>query len=86
MTHKYSAGPDEDQTSSFRRAVLANAMRGGENVATGALMGAMLGGSIGFDKLPKDLVAALHPSQHAEIQQDVDAFLAAAPLLTASSL
>lgn len=83
MVHKYSVGADEDVGAAFDRAVIANAMRGGENVATGALMGAILGGAAGFSKLPRHLVEGLAPSQKAQLEQEVQAYLAASPVLNA---
>lgn len=80
MILKYGQGHTEDKTAMFRAAAEANAMRGGENVATGALIGAMLGGACGFSNLPKDLVRGLAPSQREQIRLEVDAFVANSPL------
>ena len=74
-----------DTASAFKTAMLANANRGGENVATGALIGAVLGASAGFAKLPKDLVAGLCPAKRAEIDAHIDAFIAASPLVAAGA-
>ena len=65
--------------TAFRAGVLANANRGGENVASGALIGAVLGASCGFSGLPADLLAGLCPGQRQQIDAEVDAFLEAAP-------
>jgi len=84
MVHKYGAADGADASAAFKRAVLANANRGGENVATGALIGALLGAECGFSKLPRGLVAGLAPSQRAVIQEEVDAFVAASPFVAAA--
>lgn len=88
MSYKYApAGKDEGtddaaaDAQAFRRAVLANANRGGENVATGALMGALIGGQIGFSRLPTDLVQGLAKSQRPALDKEVEAFLDSVPLL-----
>lgn len=88
MLHKYMkpGKGDEDKTAQFRRLMLANANRGGENVATGALMGALVGGHIGFSNLPRELVAALAPSQRPQLDNEIEAFLQACPLLSAQKL
>lgn len=85
MLHKYmQAGKgDEDQTAQFRRLMLANANRGGENVATGALMGALVGAHIGFSQLPKDLVAGLAPSQRPQLDNEIEAFVRSSPFVAA---
>ena len=41
MSYKYGSSGNGEE--SFRNGVLANANRGGENVATGAMIGALLG-------------------------------------------
>jgi len=84
MTNKYAPGSAEDKGEAFRKAVLANANRGGENVAAGALMGALIGGTCGFSNLPKDLVTGLAQSQRPQLDQEIEAFLAASPTLQAS--
>jgi len=79
MLSKYSAGSMEEskrQTEAFRAAVVANAKRGGENVATGALMGAVLGASCGYSNLPQDLVAGLHKTQRPALDEEIDKFIA----------
>jgi len=75
MVHKYARSDEADL--GFKAAVLANANRGGENVATGALIGAILGAHCGFSKLPSDLVRGL--SRHDEIMQEIDQFLMVVP-------
>jgi acyl-CoA hydrolase len=46
---------------------------GGENVATGALIGALIGGQVGFSKLPPALVSGLAKSQQTQIHKEVRA-------------
>ena len=77
MAYKYGSGEGGD--GGFRNAVIANANRGGENVATGALIGALLGAQSGFSKLPKDLVRGLAGSQQPQLADEIDAFVAAVP-------
>lgn len=85
MIYKYGVDLDKDdgkalQSAGFERAVLANANRGGENVATGALIGAALGARIGFSKLPASLVENVGgPGNTAEIMREIDAFVARSP-------
>eukprot|EP00729_Bicosta_minor_P009210 gene9210-2631_t len=85
MLLKYSAeagglaGQSATAASAFRKGVLANANRGGENVASGALIGAVLGASCGFSSLPADLLAGLSPGQRQKIDAEIDAFLEALP-------
>lgn len=81
MSYKYSFSGKRKDTpaSAFRRGVLANANRGGENVATGALIGALLGAECGFKQLPTDLVAGLAKSQHKQLVREIDAFVTASP-------
>lgn len=80
MSYKYSAsGKDEDACVAFRRGVLANANRGGENVATGALIGALLGAECGFSGLPKEFVDGLAKSQHSQLLREIDQFVASIP-------
>lgn len=95
MTLKYGRGGagegagDDSRGSAaerFRRGVLANANRGGENVASGALIGAMLGAQCGFAALPRDLIDGLAPHQRAALDREVDAFVAAVPLADAARL
>jgi hypothetical protein len=54
---------------------------GGENVATGALIGALIGGQVGFAALPKDLVNGLALSQRPQLDKEVEAFLDSSPIL-----
>ena len=87
MTLKY--GGDEEgaptsarhsATDKFRRGVLANANRGGENVATGALLGALLGAQCGYSGIPADLLSGLARAQRERLDREIDAFVAAVPL------
>jgi len=80
MSYKYGAADGEDACEAFRRGVVANANRGGENVATGALLGALLGAACGYSGLPKELVSGLAKSQNAQLLREIDAFVAAVPL------
>lgn len=85
MMYKYGLdAPDADSKAAgaaFERAMLANANRGGENVATGAVVGALLGASVGFSRMPAWMVDGLAPAHRAAIDQEIDAFLAASPLV-----
>lgn len=72
MVYKY-ADAEVDRGQAFEKGVLANANRGGENVATGALIGALLGAACGFKQLPADLVQGLKGADF--IEQQVDQFL-----------
>ena len=49
MSYKYGSSGNGEE--SFRNGVLANANRGGENVATGAMIGALLGARMWIFKL-----------------------------------
>ena len=83
MAYKYGAAGRQstkgDRQDSFRRGVIENANRGGENVATGALIGALLGAECGFSNLPKDLVDGLAKSQHAQLEREINAFVRVVP-------
>jgi len=74
MVHKY--GGDD---GGFEAAVLANANRGGENVATGALIGALMGAATGFNGLPSKLVEGLAVAQHEQLHAEIEQFVAAVP-------
>lgn len=81
MTYKYAPlKGDEDKTEAFNRAVIANAKRGGENVATGALMGALLGGHCGYSKLPKHLLEGLSRGDRTKLDEEVESFIESLPL------
>lgn len=73
MVYKYVDSGVND--GGFRATVLANANRGGENVATGALIGALAGAGCGFSKLPAELVAGLAVSQQQQLRAEVDRFI-----------
>lgn len=77
MAYKYSGGDEDDQ--GFAQAVLANANRGGENVATGALIGALMGASCGYNRLPKALIDGLAVSQQEQLTREIDQFVASVP-------
>jgi len=83
MAYKYAppVGQGDESAKAFEAAVLANANRGGENVATGFLMGALWGASIGFSSLPASLLDGLASTQRRALDEEVDAFLAASPLV-----
>ena len=73
MAYKYGG----EDGGAFEAALYANANRGGENVATGALLGALLGGASGFAAIPAELVEGLAPGQREALEAEVDAFVAA---------
>jgi len=77
MAYKYSGKDEEDL--GFAQAVLANANRGGENVATGALIGALMGAACGYERLPKALVEGLAVSQQEQLNSEIDQFVASVP-------
>jgi len=83
MIAKYGAGANEDKSKAFKKAVIANTVRGGENVATGALMGAVLGAECGYSRLPKGLVEGLSTKDRALLDQEVESFVASIPVLAA---
>ena len=64
LTFKYA--------DSVEKAILANANAGGENVARGALVGALLGAAHGIDQFPK-WSHQLHEQQ--AIMQEIDNFV-----------
>lgn len=76
MVYKY-AGEGDDR--GFRAAVLANANRGGENVATGAMIGALMGAHCGYSKLPKDLLEGLAKSEQPALAEEIDQFVGSVP-------
>jgi len=77
MAHKYGDGEGTD--GGFEVGVLANANRGGENVATGAMIGALLGAACGYDKLPAHLVSGLSERQHEQLLREIDQFVETVP-------
>jgi len=67
MSYKYA--------DNFTAAVLANANRGGENVHSGIVIGALLGAAQGAKELPTELKEGLR--DHAKIAADIEDFVAA---------
>jgi len=65
MTYKYGAD--------FETAILANANCGGENVARGMVMGALIGAAHGASRIPQHLKDGLKES--AAIARDIEAFV-----------
>jgi len=61
----------------FEGCLLANANTGGENVARGQTLGALLGCAFGASRIPKHLKEGLVGS--ANIAKDIEAFVAAIP-------
>ena len=61
--------------SQFEKGVLRNANRGGENVHSGCIIGAILGAQAGLNGLPARLVDGLKDS--SAIRAEIDAFVAA---------
>ena len=77
MATKYTSLNKMSGIDSFQMGLLANANRGGENVATGALLGALFGAMVGYDGIPPELLDGLAKSERANIDIDVDNFLLA---------
>jgi len=77
MAYKYGDGVGSD--GGFEAGVLANANRGGENVATGALIGALLGAACGFEKLPRSLVNGLSQHQKDQLMSEINKFVETVP-------
>lgn len=82
MAYKYAGRTGEEQDG-FRRGVLANANRGGENVATGAVIGALLGAEAGYSGLPRELLAGLATHHQEQIHQEIDEFVRTVPFARA---
>lgn len=61
----------------FESCLLANANTGGENVARGQTLGALIGCAIGSSRIPAHLKEGLVNS--ASISSDIDAFVGAIP-------
>lgn len=61
----------------FETCLLANTNNGGENVARGQTLGALIGAAFGASRIPMHLKEGLVNS--ASIGQDIDAFVAAIP-------
>ena len=66
--------------SQFEKGVLRNANRGGENVHSGCVLGALLGAQSGYSGLPARLVEGLKDTDAIRLEVDgfVDAVAAAA--------
>jgi hypothetical protein len=60
----------------FEEALLASTNAGGENVARGATLGALLGAQVGMTGLPPHLITGLADSD--EIRRDIERFMVAA--------
>lgn len=78
MSFKYGwsgSASDAEITAKFTEALLANANRGGENVAVGALIGAALGAAAGYARLPNNLLQGLARSQRPALDEEIDAFV-----------
>lgn len=67
MSYKYA--------DNFTAAVLANANRGGENVHSGIVIGALLGAAQGANQIPTELKEGL--TDHGRIAADINDFVAA---------
>jgi len=67
MSYKYA--------DNLTAAVLANANRGGENVHSGIVIGALLGAAHGASEIPEALKQGL--SDHGKIQAEIESFVAA---------
>ena len=67
----------------FEKGVLRNANRGGENVHSGCVIGAILGAQCGYSNLPAHLVAGLKDS--TALREEINAFVAAVAARTASN-
>lgn len=61
----------------FETCLLANANCGGENVARGQTLGALIGAAYGASRIPAHLKEGLKDS--AGIASDIEAFVAAIP-------
>ena len=61
----------------FEGCLLANTNNGGENVARGQTLGALVGAAFGSSRIPRHLKDGLVGS--GSIAQDIDAFVAAIP-------
>ena len=89
MAYKYgwsADATDAEVTAHVRQALLANTRRGGENVATGALLGALLGAAAGFSRLPNDFKSGLAPSGRKKLDNDVERFVSLIPFAKSSAL
>jgi len=60
---------------SFEKLLLVNANCGGENVHRGAVLGALLGASVGKAGIPERLISGLHNTN--EIEAEIESYVAA---------
>mmetsp|Transcript_47815 Transcript_47815/g.95806 ORF Transcript_47815/g.95806 Transcript_47815/m.95806 type:complete len:89 (+) Transcript_47815:453-719(+) len=84
MCYKYgwdASASDAQVSTKFEQALLANANRGGENVAVGALIGAVLGAAAGYSRIPPHLIDGLARSQRPALDHEIDAFAQASPFV-----
>lgn len=58
----------------FESALLANTKVGGDNCHRGAVLGSILGASLGVDAIPKRWITGL--TAHAELDKEIEAFVA----------
>jgi ADP-ribosylglycohydrolase len=58
----------------FESALLANTQVGGDNCHRGAVLGSILGASLGVDAIPKRWITGL--TAHAELDKEIEAFVA----------
>jgi ADP-ribosylglycohydrolase len=58
----------------FESALLANTQVGGDNCHRGAVLGSILGASLGFDAIPKRWITGL--TAYAELDKEIEAFVA----------
>jgi ADP-ribosylglycohydrolase len=58
----------------FESALLANTKVGGDNCHRGAVLGSILGASLGFDAIPKRWITGL--TAYAELDKEIEAFVA----------
>jgi len=65
LAYKYAENPKEG--------LLANTNTGGENVARGAVLGAVYGAGLGMKAWPQDLITGLQ--RHHEIHEEIEALL-----------
>mmetsp|Transcript_9724 Transcript_9724/g.12144 ORF Transcript_9724/g.12144 Transcript_9724/m.12144 type:complete len:438 (+) Transcript_9724:112-1425(+) len=88
MVYKYSpssSASQQEKTDAFMKGVIANANRGGENVGTGTLIGALLGANCGYSGLPQDLLEGLSQSSKSErekIDLEIEKYLSKNPIIS----
>mmetsp|Transcript_109497 Transcript_109497/g.189754 ORF Transcript_109497/g.189754 Transcript_109497/m.189754 type:complete len:90 (-) Transcript_109497:461-730(-) len=84
MVYKYGTdaqATDADVTAAFNTGMMANTNRGGENVAPGALIGALMGAAVGYSRLPAPLLEGLAPSHKAAIDREITTFVEHSPFV-----